>query len=340
MSGGGKLVTASVGGLVAVLLGIVILIGGQATATSTTVGAPTRLDTEAVPAWAAPLLQRAAGQCELVTAPLLAAQIDAESGWNPAAVSNAGAEGLAQFMPGAWITWGRDGDGDGERDPFSPADSIAAQAAYMCHLVDQVTQLHLSGETLDLALAAYNAGPGAVQRHDGIPPYPETTAYVDHVRSLTASYAANGQPIAAPSEGVQSVITAGEKWIGTPYAWGGGTVNGPTEGFAQGEDIVGFDCSSLVMYAYYQGTGGDIRLPRTSAAQYAATSDHTVPLSQLRPGDLLFWGGSPETIHHVALYLGDGKMLNAPHTGTEVQIEPVSGGGSDLLAATRVLSRK
>lgn len=122
-----------------------------------------------------------------------------------------------------------------------------------------------------------------------------------------------------------------------PYAWGGGTVNGPTEGFAQGEDIVGFDCSSLVMYAYYQGTGGDIRLPHTSAAQYAATSDHTVPLSQLRPGDLLFWGGSPETIHHVALYLGDGKMLNAPHTGTEVQIEPVSGGGSDLLAATRVL---
>lgn len=328
---------AAAAGLVTVLLGIVILAGGQAAATRTTVGVPTRLDTEDVPAWAVPLLQRAAGECDLITAPLLAAQIDAESGWDATAVSSAGAEGLAQFMPGAWVTWGRDGDGDGARDPFSPPDAIAAQGAYMCHLADQVTQLNPNGETLDLALASYNAGIGAIQRHGGIPPYPETTAYVTRIRRLVATYAAGGQPIASAEAGVQQVTAAGKKWIGTPYAWGGGTVNGPSEGFAQGEGTVGFDCSSLVMYAYYQGTGGDVKLPRTSAAQYADTSHHTVPLSQLQPGDLLFWGESPETIHHVALYIGNGTMLNAPRTGAEVQIEPVSDGGSDLFAATRVL---
>lgn len=338
MSTGSKLAVGLAGGLVALLLGLVLLIGGQASALTTTVGAPVRLKAGVVPSWAAPLLTRAAGRCRLVTAPLLAAQVEVESNWQRGAVSSAGAKGLAQFMPGTWVTYGRDGDGDGDRDSTSPPDALAAQAGYMCHLVSEVSRLGLSGETLDLALAAYNAGLGAVRAHGGIPPYPETRRYVRRVRQLTAKYAAaSGQPVAVASQGVRAVIAAGRRWTGTPYAWGGGTVNGPSEGFGRGAGVVGFDCSSLVMYAYYQGTGGRVRLPRTAAAQYQATKDQRVPLSRLRPGDLLFWGSSADSIHHVAMYVGRGRMLNAPHTGAEIQVERVSGGGEDLYAATRVL---
>ena len=66
-------------------------------------------------------------------------------------------------------------------------------------------------------------------------------------------------------------------------------------------------------------------LPRTAAQQYAAVGAK-ISLGQLRPGDLLFWAtdtNDPSTIHHVAIYVGGGMMLAAPHTGTVVQIEPV-----------------
>ena len=64
----------------------------------------------------------AAADCGL-SAPLLAAQLAVESGWNPRAVSPAGALGLAQMLPGTWATWGRDGDGDGEADVWNPIDA-------------------------------------------------------------------------------------------------------------------------------------------------------------------------------------------------------------------------
>jgi len=83
---------------------------------------------------------------------------EAESGWNPNAVSPAGAQGLSQFMPGTWIGEGVDGDGDGVRDPFNPADAIASQAAFMCKLLAAVTaDDSLIGDPIDLALAGYNA---------------------------------------------------------------------------------------------------------------------------------------------------------------------------------------
>jgi cell wall-associated NlpC family hydrolase len=68
-----------------------------------------------------------------------------------------------------------------------------------------------------------------------------------------------------------------------------------------------------------------VNLPRTAAEQYAAVP-LKIPLGQLLPGDLLFWAtnvSDPTTIHHVAIYLGNGMMLAAPHTGTDVQVQPV-----------------
>jgi len=181
----------------------------------------------------------------------LAAQLDAESGWNPNAVSPVGAQGLAQFMPGTWIGQGVDGDRDGIRDPFNPADAIASQASFMCKLLAAVSaNRNLTGDPIDLALAAYNAGLGAVQKYAGMPPYAETQNYVRRIRALMLVYAA---PTAAAGSWVAPVdgpITSGfgQRWgrlhagvdfgvpIGTPVrAASDGTVIavGPVAGFGQ-----------------------------------------------------------------------------------------------------------
>ena len=105
-----------------------------------------------------------------VSAALLAAQILAESNFNPNAVSPAGAQGIAQFMPGTAASYGL-------KDPFDPEQAIDAQAHMMSDLLRQF-------RSIPLALAAYNAGPGAVAACDCIPPYPETKAYVARILGL------------------------------------------------------------------------------------------------------------------------------------------------------------
>ena len=102
---------------------------------------------------------------------LLAAQLYAESGFNPFARSGAGALGIAQFMPGTARAYGL-------RNPYDPAAAIDAQA----HLLSDLLK-RFRGK-VSLALAAYNAGAGAVERHGGIPPFPETRAYVARILGL------------------------------------------------------------------------------------------------------------------------------------------------------------
>lgn len=287
------------------------------------------LKVEAVPDWARAWVIKAARTCPEITGPLLAAQLDQESAWKPDARSPAGAEGLAQFMPGTWATWGIDGDGDGTANPFTPADAIMSQARYMCGLVAILkTAPGLSGEIVDLALAAYNAGPQNVLDCGGIPPFPETQKYVPAIRRLATEKYSKTLDQQGTLGNASAVIEAAHAKIGTPYSWGGGTLDGPSQG--------GFDCSGLVRYAYFQGTGHTITLPRTSQDQYTATRGHTVPLAQLQPGDLLFWGG-PNTIHHVALYIGNNQMIEAPETGQTVH-QTVLRTNGDFAAATRVFS--
>ena len=252
------LVTALVSAPVLFVVMLLMLLGGGAAADAApALGAPGVLRPGTVPTEFEALVKRAAQTCPGITAPLLAAQLEQESGWNPNAVSPVGAQGLSQFMPGTWIGEGVDGDGDGVRDPFNPADAIASQASFMCKLLAAVTaDKSLTGDPIDLALAGYNAGLGAVQRYNGVPPYPETQGYIVGIRTLMASYAdptatAPGagppgtwtRPIAAP-------ITShyGERWgrlhagtdfgapIGTPvYAASNGTVlaAGPASGYGR-----------------------------------------------------------------------------------------------------------
>lgn len=143
---------------------------------------------DAVPAEFREALALHGTRCEQISPALLAAQIEAESGWNPRAESPVGARGLTQFMPGTWDVYGTDGDGDGQADPFNPIDSIASQARYMCVLAETVARFGLPGELTPLILAAYNAGPGAVQNYRGIPPFAETQNYVVKILALVAKY--------------------------------------------------------------------------------------------------------------------------------------------------------
>jgi hypothetical protein len=122
-----------------------------------------------VPGFARRPLLRAASRHD-VSAALLAAQLMAESNFNPAAVSPAGARGIAQFMPATAAAYGLD-------DPFDAAAAIDAQARLMSDLLGRFG-------SPALALAAYNAGPGAVSACGCIPPYPETQAYVARILAI------------------------------------------------------------------------------------------------------------------------------------------------------------
>ncbi|WP_218566388.1 lytic transglycosylase domain-containing protein [Vallicoccus soli] len=132
----------------------------------------------------ADLFRAAAERYPAVSAAQLAAHARAESGFDPDAVSPAGAQGLMQIVPGTFGDFGRDADGDGEADPFDPADSVETAAAYLTWIGEQL-DLPVSDERV---IAAYNAGPGAVQEAGGVPDFEETRTYVERVTGWVPGY--------------------------------------------------------------------------------------------------------------------------------------------------------
>jgi peptidoglycan DL-endopeptidase RipA len=121
-------------------------------------------------------------------------------------------------------------------------------------------------------------------------------------------------------QATEYVIRRGMGVIGTPYSWGGGNAAGASRGIDSGADTVGFDCSGLMLYMF---AGVGIKLDHYSGSQYNA--GRKIPSSQMRRGDMIFYG--PNASQHVAMYLGDGQMLEAPYTGSTVKVSPVRTSG-------------
>lgn len=120
-------------------------------------------------------------------------------------------------------------------------------------------------------------------------------------------------PTRPPAAGAQAAIEEAKKQLGKPYEWG-----------ADGPDS--FDCSGLTQWAW---KAGGKYLPHSSQAQFRSTS--RVSLAQIQPGDLLFYG---DPIHHVGLYVGDGRMIEASQTGTPVRYASIY--RSDMVGVGRV----
>jgi peptidoglycan DL-endopeptidase CwlO len=140
-------------------------------------------------------------------------------------------------------------------------------------------------------------------------------------QDFLAALAAGGtmpSGVTPPNAVAAGAIKAAQSRLGVPYVWG---ATGPNS----------FDCSGLTQWAYAHV---GIALPRVAADQFNAGVH--VPIGELQPGDLLFWAddlNDPRTIHHEAMYVGDGMMIAAPHTGDVVKVQPVYMSG--YIGATR-----
>jgi cell wall-associated NlpC family hydrolase len=150
----------------------------------------------------------------------------------------------------------------------------------------------------------------------------------------------------APSGGswradkARRAVNRARSQLGVPYAWAGGGVGGPSYGVCDGSNgapndcnVRGFDCSGLVMYAWGQGWA------HYAATQYTQAGSVHPSLGNLKPGDLLFWSfnGSIGGIHHVAMYIGGGQIIQAPESGSYVMISSMYAPGA-IFGATRPLT--
>jgi len=152
-----------------------------------------------------------------------------------------------------------------------------------------------------------------------------SAAEAERLRQLAANQPVNPAPAPDPapvpvsdapvpsSGGVSAVISFAQAQIGKPYQWGAA---GPGT----------FDCSGLTLMAWAQA---GVNLSHYTGFQWTET--RRVPLSQLQPGDLVFYGVDGPDSHHVGLYIGNDMMIDAPHTGASIRYDNIYSFGSDLL---------
>ncbi|MGW3681254.1 C40 family peptidase [Streptomyces prasinus] len=251
---------------------------------------------------------------------------DTDNGRWDGTASGERAVGPFQFLPSTWEGVGKDAGSDGTADPHNANDAALGAAIYLCGDGRNLVQR----SQLKAAIFQYN----------------RSSAYVANVLGWIDQYtaAAKSPDLKDVSGTVRTVIDAALSQRGVPYSWGGGNAGGPSYGICcspsgkSGTAIKGFDCSGLTTYAYAKA---GIRLPRTAAAQ--AGVGRRIPasggISALKPGDLVFYAYAPgrdSTIYHVGIYVGGGRMVNAPRPGTVVRLDPVDAmsgyaGGARLL---------
>jgi cell wall-associated NlpC family hydrolase len=303
-------------------LALVVTVSTTGSATPSDAVSGTALKAGSVPAQYVPWIERDAG----LTSPLLAAQLHQESGFNPSAVSSAGAEGIAQFLPSTFESWSADDDGTGNVTPFNPYDAIMAQGRLMCDLLHKAQASHYNGTPIALALAGYNAGWGAVVAAQGIPPFAQTQHYVAAILAAMASYtdavppgggAADLPPGFSLPPGTPPQVSAAIDWAlqqrGGWYQYGGSC----TDPLGTSPSLW-CDCSSLMQQAYAHA---GISIARTSEQQ--VLEGQPINLDTPLPGDLVFVpgaDGSASSPGHVGMYIGDGLLIEAPHTGAQIRL--------------------
>ena len=202
----------------------------------------------------------------------------------------AGAEGPMQFEPATFAAYDQPVPPGGANppSPYDPTDAVYAAARDLCANGGE------NGADLTPAVYAYN----------------HSDSYVTQVLDLAQTYGqTQAQTADAGTAGGVAVDWALAQ-VGTPYVWGGETPG------------VGFDCSGLVQAAY---KAAGIALPRVAQTQFDAGP--RVPSgTPLEPGDLAFFGGGPDDVTHVGIYVGtqNGQtvMVDAPYTGADVRVEP------------------
>jgi hypothetical protein len=182
-----------------------VLLGGLgasiATVTNAGMATPGVLNVEAIPAQARHLawtVIRAGSICPQITPPLIAAQIEQESGWNPDAVAHnppergGDAMGIAQFQQATWDEWGQDANGNGTASVWEPEDAIWSQGRLMCAHVEwaqrQLIVGAVDGDPVDLALAAYFCGRQCVLDAGGVPSGGLAGDYPGQVRDRVPAY--------------------------------------------------------------------------------------------------------------------------------------------------------
>jgi cell wall-associated NlpC family hydrolase len=193
-----------------------------------------------------------------------------------------------------------DGNADGRASPYDPADAIPSATAYLCNALKD------NGGDVSKAVFSYN----------------HAQWYVDKVLAIASGYAATvSLPPGAPAaDAVDAALQFAFTQLGKPYRFGG-TGEG---GF--------YDCSGLTLRAYQ---AGGVQLPRTAATQWSA-GVHILDPGAVQPGDLVFYANdlsNPATIHHVGIYIGAGNMINAPHTGAVIRVQPAF--RADYIGAVR-----
>lgn len=306
----------------ALLLLVVTFDDNSSTSRAQLAAATMRTGAGAVPAQYAGLIDAAAAACDEVDLPavVLAAQLKAESGFDPHADSGQ-AQGIAQFAPGTWASSGVDGNGDGKKDVWDPADAIPAQGAMMCKLLKTaIKHPDYDGTPIELALAGYNAGWGRVEEFRGVPPHSFAAGQTYHyVKTVMAYVDQLSQPLvdadlpAAAPESILTAITWAEAQEGGWYHLGGDCTA------AHGTNPQHrCDCSSLVQQAY---KAAGISIPRTTYQQ--VTVGHRVDIDHPQPGDLIFnpgKDGSDAAPGHVGMYIGGGQLIEAPHTGARTRV--------------------
>jgi cell wall-associated NlpC family hydrolase len=351
------LVVVGVPVLIVVLLVVVLAGGGQPPPCGPGAGSSPGLgplSANGIPAALVPVIAQAGTACPEFPAPIIAAELQQESGFNANAVSPSGAQGIAQFMPDTWPSYG-------VGSPFDPTAAIPAQAKYLCEMAGQIRAadanglIHLTVSVTEAALFGYNAGLGAVLASgNGVPTNSQSADYVPRIMTMARTqFSAAGtttgggvHAAAAPvppgagtgcgpvtltgvgsgggGPAAQKIVAAAQSQLGVPYVWGGVSPG------------VGLDCSGLTQFAFAQA---GITLPRVAQDQYAATSSTALPggftPAAYQPGDLLFWG-TASNIHHVAIAIGNGQLIEAPDVGQNVSTRPIY--ESDFFGATRPLA--